>query len=1562
MVREGGDRVITWQALARSRRGSAGVALAVLVASLLVAVRPVTVLAAAGDISTFVGTGVAGFAGDGLPASQAQLNGPTGLAFNANSGYAADNLLFIADSNNNRIRVVNASGIINTFAGTGSSTGPLGDNGPATSASLNNPTSVSVDIQNNVYIADTGNNRIRKVAATTGIITTILGGTISPTPNAPRGLFSDWFGTLDVADTGNNRILSWDPATATTTIFAGTGVAGYSGDGGQAAAAQLSGPTSIGRGLGGPGSIIIADTGNNRLRAVDWFSRVITTLAGGGSSLGDGGPPTSAQLSSPGGLATNPNIPILVTDTGANRIRFVNQGTIATIAGNGTAGYGGDGARATLAMLNHPTATIQTGQYGGFLLISDTGNNRIRQLAFPGAPVAPTNVVAVAGDSSVSVSWTAPADDGGSPIIGYRVQRDTGFDVYIYGPATHTVIGGLTNGQAHTFQVAALNWNSTGASGNSSLVTPTGSASCPGSWGIIPSPNGYANNELNAVAAISSNDIWAVGDNNATTTAGQTQNVRVTQAQHWNGSAWSIVSTPNTNAGTGSNVLTSVAAVSSTDAWAVGLSQPAPNTSRSTLTEHWNGSAWAIVASPNVAGYSNSLFSVKADSANDYWAVGRAHSTTADQTLAEHWNGSSWTITTTPNPATHSVLVAVKVLSSTNVWAVGYQSADNLIFTTLIEHWNGTAWSVVSSPQSTAGNGFLFGVDGTANDLWAVGAGTLNSLDFTLIEHWNGTSWTAVSNPSTGGNTDLFSIAAVSANNVWAVGTTFGGTTTAPVNHTFVVHWDGAAWSAVSAVDSGNVTEFFDVAALGSDIWAVGFNVNPSNTAQTLTENYCTPPAITSISPTNGPVAGGTSVTITGTGLALTTGVNFGTTPAASFTINSDTQITAVSPAGPGATTDVRIAYFGGLSPFSAGDQFTFDAAVPGAPTAVTATGGNASATVSWSAPASNGGAAITSYVVTPYIGSSAQKPTIVTGSPPATSATVIGLTNGTTYTFKLAAKNSAGLGPQSAASDAVTLAAVAGAPTQVNALPGDTEATVTWTPPATNGGSAVTSYVVTVSPGGATTTVSAVTPAATITGLTNGSVYKFTVTAVNVAGTGPASTQSAGVTPVAVAKGSAVAVLPTVTSLAYGGYLTVAYLENFNAAPAHIRVQYFDTNGTPVGIGNSAAGLPFWGTWTLRQDNSDGLAAGQAGSAVVYSDQPLAIFVNEFPPSNAGDATSYTSIKLPAGAGTTIYAPAIANSAYGGYTTGIGLINTGSAATDVRITYRDNTGTAVKIWNVGPVAPNAYRGLYSGDATLALPFGFAGTATIESTSFPAQPLAAVINEIGPGGQFSSYDAVPAGTAIVRAPVALNNAFGGYFTGMAIQNTSTTAGTVTLTYYDGGGTLVKTVSNQAIPAYGYLGIYQGDPTTGPPPSGSGYTALLSSTVPIAAIVNEVAPSSTSTRQSTAYNTFASGASALNLPLVESAGSDGWSTGEGIMNTGSAATTVTVTYFNAVDGTTIGTSQSLTLQPNAFWGLYQPAGGLPSGTRASAQVTTTGQPVAVICNESNATTFMSYSGQ
>jgi hypothetical protein len=441
-------------------------------------------------------------------------------------------------------------------------------------------------------------------------------------------------------------------------------------------------------------------------------------------------------------------------------------------------------------------------------------------------------------------------------------------------------------------------------------------------------------------------------------------------------------------------------------------------------------------------------------------------------------------------------------------------------------------------------------------------------------------------------------------------------------------------------------------------------------------------------------------------------------------------------------------------------------------------------------------------------------------------------------------------------------------------------------------------------------------------------------------------------------------AMFPSMANGAYGGYVTAATIQNIGTEPAAVRIFYFDTHGASVGIGDAINSLPVNASWTVRQDNgnsfpSSGGNAAQAGSAIVYSSQPIASFVNEFAPGNVGDATSYTGVQ-PSGMGSTLYAPAIANNAYGGYTTGIGLLNMGAAPTNVTITYRDASGTPVKVAGVALLAAHGYIGLYSGDPALGLPSGFAGTATL--TTDDGQPLAANVNETGPGGQFSSYDAVPSASTLLNVPVALNNAFGGFYTGIAIQNTSASGGTVSITYYDADGN--PTAKSFNIPANGYLGVYQGSPTDGPAPGA--YTAVIqSSTVPMAAIVNETAPvpATGTARQSTSYNTFAAGGSTIHLPLVENSGTDPWNTGVGIMNTGTGITTVTVSYYDAFDGTPVGTPQTKTLARRAFWGLYQPSGGLPSGSRATAVVTTSsGGQVAVICNESNATMFMSYGGQ
>jgi hypothetical protein len=232
------------------------------------------------------------------------------------------------------------------------------------------------------------------------------------------------------------------------------------------------------------------------------------------------------------------------------------------------------------------------------------------------------------------------------------------------------------------------------------------------------------------------------------------------------------------------NELRGVAVLSSCNAWAVG--DYFNGTADQTLIEHWNGSAWARVSSPNPGGSANDnyLFGVAATSASNAWAVGTYFNGTANQTLIEHWNGTSWKHVSSPDPggsASDNELGGVAATSASNAWAVGHYfngAADQ----TLIEHWNGTSWKHVSSPDPSGSSdtNILLSVAATSSsNAWAVGYYFNIAADQTLIEHWNGTSWKHVSSPDPGGSANtnlLIGVATRSASNAWAVGSYYNGT------------------------------------------------------------------------------------------------------------------------------------------------------------------------------------------------------------------------------------------------------------------------------------------------------------------------------------------------------------------------------------------------------------------------------------------------------------------------------------------------------------------------------------------------------------------------------------------------------------------------------------------------------------------------------------------------------------------------------------------------------------------------------------------------------------------
>ena len=1047
--------------------------------------------------------------------------------------------------------------------------------------------------------------------------------------------------------------------------------------------------------------------------------------------------------------------------------------------------------------------------------------------------------------------------------------------------------------------------------------------------------------QFNGVAASGPTNAWAVGSA-PTMTADTGVVMATTDGSHWS---------PQTIPAVGP--LTGVSFVSTTHGWAVGFSNAVGINAGAVLTTVDGGTTWTSQSVPAGVG---GLTSVSFFDASHGWAAGSATSglTTQSAIIGTNDGGVHWAVETVP---AGSFLHAITFRDSTHGWAGGLGTTGGQVIATSD---GGATWVAQTLPAGIPNvSGVAFG---TLTAGWIVGTnfggpGFPGSFIAATVD--GGTTWTLQSAPPT--NTLLYGVAAMSPSKAWAVGggsclypsvvaTSNGGAlwseelnaapvlmnlravTSVDTTHAWAVGTDSCQSGAIVRTTDGVTWTAAQVPAGVGDLmavsfadrnhgWAVGFNQGGGPAAGAI-----------ALVTTDGGATWSISQTPTGVGAlfgvdfaSATKGWEVGTSNAGQGVIltTSDGGLSWTSQAPPSGVTSISGVHF-----VDALHGWATAASSTAGQILVTSDGG-----ANWTAQAVPTGSQPAGIDFTDSLNGWAvgNNPAFFSGGAPVLS-TVDGGSNWTAHAITSA--------------DYLQSVSFANATTGWVAGVTVSSATGGFIAASTNGGGSWISQTV---PAG-TSELDGVSAASATTawavGLARGK-GPYGISAAVILGT-----SNGGVTwsaqPYTYPGMPRQGILPALSNAAYGGYTTAAYIQNLGAAPASVQVNYFDAGGNPVGTGDSNVIQPN-GTWIVRQDNGRSFATGQAGTGVILGSQPLATFVNEFAPAG-GDATSYGGIT--SGVGSTLYAPAIANGAYGGYTTGIGLVNLAASPTNITVTYRDSSGTVVKTQPLNGVAAGAYQGVYSGAA--GLPSGFAGTATITSS---AGSLAAVVNETGPGNQFSSYDAVAAGSTTSYAPVALNNAFGGYNTGMGIQNTTGSAGTVTITYYDSTGT--ATVKTSPIVAHGYLAVYQGTDI----PTPGAYTAKLTSSVPVAAIVNEVAPSNTSAKQSTAYNTFITGSSSLHLPLVESTGADGWSTGEGIMNTGAVSTTVTVTYFDITTGAVVGTPQTQTLAPNAFWGLYQPTGGLPSGTRATAVITTSaGGQVAVICNESNATTFMSYDGQ
>lgn len=340
-------------------------------------------------------------------------------------------------------------------------------------------------------------------------------------------------------------------------------------------------------------------------------------------------------------------------------------------------------------------------------------------------------------------------------------------------------------------------------------------------WHIVASSNAGPQNELTAIAALSGKDAWTVGDYHA-----PTPSLSKTLTEHWNGSKWKVVSSPNVGV---ADHLYGVAMAASDDVWAVGNSFNSHDVGF-TLILHWNGISWRVAKSPSTGAPSGtSLYAVSAIASNDVWAVGQVSKQGIFQTLTEHWNGKNWSTITSPNLGTgNNTLYGISALTSDDVWAVGVSDAGSLA-----EHWNGKTWQLIPSPVFGGAANILLAVSAIAtNDVWAVG----NYNGTALTEHWNGKNWSIIPSPNVPNKFNfLLGVVAVSSQNVWAVGYSYNESTP---NRTLILHWNGKHWRVVPSPNASLdwSTLYAVIAIPGGPATAVGYYFDTSDTTKTLVE------------------------------------------------------------------------------------------------------------------------------------------------------------------------------------------------------------------------------------------------------------------------------------------------------------------------------------------------------------------------------------------------------------------------------------------------------------------------------------------------------------------------------------------------------------------------------------------------------------------------------------------------------------------------------------------------------------------------------------------------------
>jgi hypothetical protein len=361
--------------------------------------------------------------------------------------------------------------------------------------------------------------------------------------------------------------------------------------------------------------------------------------------------------------------------------------------------------------------------------------NTIRRGSFTAAALATAVLCAAGTPARAAGGWHQVPSPGTGP--GTYAALDA---VYVAGHTDAWAFGQQGVPGTYPFHTLAERWT-----GSTWAITPTAA---------LPRKDAAS---FYAAAGTGPDDVWAVGSTAAPNGPGHSL------IEHWNGTAWTQApATPGEPPG---GSLESVSADSPGDVWAVGTTNPGGGAGYSPLIEHFNGTAWQVVA--GVTTDVTILSSVAAVSPHDVWVLG-AYGVTDAEPVIEHFNGHTWAKVPEPVHAVNTALIAVAAAGPASVWAVGED--DN---TTLTEHWNGTRWTVVTSPDGPGDNELTSITALSGNDIWAAGA-TGGSFEQNLIEHWNGTKWELAPTPDPGGSRQTDAISGLASGPLFAAGTMRG--------------------------------------------------------------------------------------------------------------------------------------------------------------------------------------------------------------------------------------------------------------------------------------------------------------------------------------------------------------------------------------------------------------------------------------------------------------------------------------------------------------------------------------------------------------------------------------------------------------------------------------------------------------------------------------------------------------------------------------------------------------------------------------------------------------------